>query len=92
MKKHFLLIVAATLLTSWSNAMQAQDALEVTASQAHITQNFDSMWDGTAATLTMPEGWRVDRRAQRLLGGRTINHSCRRHAMHQRDDKHQECR
>ena len=69
MKKHFLLIVAATLLTSWSNAMQAQDALEVTASQAHITQNFDSMWDGTAATLTMPEGWRVDRN---LTAARTV--------------------
>ena len=69
MKKHFLLIVAATLLTGWSNALQAQDALEVTASQAHITQNFDSMWDGTAATLTMPEGWRVDRN---LTAARTV--------------------
>ena len=44
MKKHFLLIVAATLLTGWSNALQAQDALEVTASQAQ----------SSSCTLTKP--------------------------------------
>ena len=69
MRKHFLLIVAAALLNA-GNAMQAQDALEVTASQAQITQNFDGMWDGEAATLNMPQGWRVERNlsAPRTVG------------------------
>lgn len=70
MKKQLLLIVAAALL-GMGNAVQAQDALEVTAAQAQVTQNFDGMWDATAgeATLIMPQGWRVDRN---LTAARTV--------------------
>lgn len=70
MKKQFLIFVAVALF-SWGNGMQAQDALEVTASQAQVTQDFDGMWDATAgeATLSMPQGWRVDRN---LTAARTV--------------------
>ncbi len=38
-------------------------AIEVTPSSPSVNQTFDSMWDASTqeATLTMPEGWRVDR-------------------------------
>ncbi len=47
-----MLAVAAVLTAS---------AIDVTPDNNRVTQNFDSMYDGTAATLAMPEGWRVER-------------------------------
>ena len=68
------------MLLGWSS-MQAQDALEVTASQAQVTQDFDSMWNGSEATLDLPQGWRVDRN---LTAARTVGtYLCQR--SHQRD-------
>ena len=69
MKKHLFLFLVAMVMLSWSNA-QAQDVVEVNASTTQVTQNFDGMWDGTEATLLMPQGWRVDRNlsAPRTVG------------------------
>ena len=47
-----MLAVAAVLTAS---------AIDVTPDNNRVTQNFDSMYDGTSATLAMPEGWRVER-------------------------------
>ena len=69
-----LLSLAASLLimgmgcgTAW-----AQDALQVTPSATQVTQDFDGMWDDAAqaATLDMPQGWRVERQmnAPRTVG------------------------
>ena len=68
MKKLSFLTIATAMLLGWSS-MQAQDALEVTASQAQVTQDFDSMWNGSEATLDLPQGWRVDRN---LTAARTV--------------------
>ena len=54
MKKLSFLTIATAMLLGWSS-MQAQDALEVTASQAQVTQDFDSMWNGSEATLDLPQ-------------------------------------
>jgi hypothetical protein len=42
---------------------KAADVLTVTAANSTVAENFDGMWDATtqAATLTMPNGWRIDR-------------------------------
>ena len=47
----------------WSGPVWAQDALQVTAAAPQVTQNFNGMWDNDAqaATLNMPQGWRVER-------------------------------
>jgi len=62
-----VLLLGATSGTAW-----AQDALQITASNPQVTQNFDGMWDSEAqaATLDMPQGWRVERQmtAARTLG------------------------
>jgi len=68
MKKLSFLTIATAMLLGWSS-MQAQDALEVTASQAQVTQDFDSMWNGSEATLDLPQRWRVDRN---LTAARTV--------------------
>ena len=75
MKKRlsFLQIVAAVLLLwAWSGTAWAQDALQVTPSAPQVTQDFDGMWDDAAqaATLDMPQGWRVERQmnAPRTVG------------------------
>ena len=66
-------LVAALLLTvAWSGSVWAQDALQITSDAPQVTQNFDGMWDSDAqaATLNMPQGWRVERQmnAPRMVG------------------------
>ena len=68
MKKLSFFLLVTLMLLGWSN-MQAQDALEVTTSQAQVTQDFDGMWNGSEATLNLPQGWRVDRN---LTAARTV--------------------
>ena len=65
--------LAALLLTvAWSGDICAQDVLQLTAGSPQVTQNFDGMWDSQAqaATLNMPQGWRVERQmnAPRTVG------------------------
>lgn len=65
-------LAAALLLMATSSTVWAQDALPITAAAPQVTQNFDGMWDAAtgAATLNMPQGWRVERQmgAARTLG------------------------
>ncbi|MBR5725367.1 MAG: hypothetical protein IKX56_01385 [Muribaculaceae bacterium] len=75
MKKLSLLfnLVAVVLLACvWSGTAWAQDALQITAAAPQVAQNFDGMWDSDAqaATLDMPQGWRVERQmnAPRTVG------------------------
>ena len=69
-----LLSLAASLLIMGmgSGTAWAQDALQVTPSATQVTQDFDGMWDDAAqaATLDMPQGWRVERQmnAPRTVG------------------------
>ena len=69
-----LLNLAAVMLLAgaWSGTSWAQDALPITAAAPQVTQNFDGMWDSDvqAATLNMPQGWRVERQmgAARTVG------------------------
>ena len=74
MKRILSLLNLATMLLvlTWSSNSWAQDGLAVTAGTPVVTQNFDSMWDADAqaATLDMPQGWRVERQmtAPRTVG------------------------
>ncbi|MBR1476107.1 MAG: hypothetical protein IJ613_11115 [Muribaculaceae bacterium] len=45
-------------------------AAQLSPDERTMTQNFDQMWDGTSATLVMPDDWRVDRQmnAPRTVG------------------------
>lgn len=66
-------LAAAVLLAgAWSGTAWGQEALQLTAAVPQVTQNFDSMWDSDAqaATLNMPQGWRVERQmgAPRTVG------------------------
>ena len=69
-----LLSLAVTLLMfgMGSGSAWAQDALQITADAAQVTQDFDGMWNSDAqeATLDMPQGWRVERQmnAPRTVG------------------------
>ena len=60
------------LAGAWSGNLWAQEALQITADATQVTQNFDGMWDSDAqaATLDMPQGWRVERQmnAPRTVG------------------------
>ena len=73
-RKTTLLILAAValLVGAGSGNAWAQDALQLTADATQVTQNFDGMWDSDAqaATLDMPQGWRVERQmgAPRTVG------------------------
>jgi len=68
----FINLAAVMLLAAWGGTLWAQDALLITAAAPQVTQNFDCMWDsGTqTATLSMPQGWRVERQmsAPRTVG------------------------
>ena len=74
MKNRLTLLSFAVLLllAAAGSDAAAQDALQVTAASSRVTQNFDGMWDSDAqaATLDMPQGWRVDRQmnAPRTVG------------------------
>ncbi len=74
MKKTLSLLnlVVPLLALAWSGSIWAQDALQVTADAPQVAQNFDGMWDDAtqAATLDMPQGWRVERQmtAPRTVG------------------------
>ncbi|MBR3729208.1 MAG: hypothetical protein IKN10_09540 [Muribaculaceae bacterium] len=75
MKKFSTLInlaVVMLLAGAWSGNLWAQEALQITADATQVTQNFDGMWDSEAqaATLDMPQGWRVERQmnAPRTVG------------------------
>ncbi|MDE5901648.1 MAG: hypothetical protein K2H21_00340, partial [Muribaculaceae bacterium] len=50
--------LTASAFTAWSPAMAA---ISLSAGQPMATEDFNSMWDGSAATLQLPDGWRVDR-------------------------------
>ncbi len=66
------LVVALLLACVWSGSASAQDVLQLSAEASQVTQNFDGMWDNDAqaATLVMPQGWRVERQmgAPRTVG------------------------
>ena len=68
----FNLVAVMLLACAWGGTAWAQDALELTADAPQVTQNFDGMWDNDAqaATLNMPQGWRVERQmgAPRTVG------------------------
>ena len=72
----YLFSFAALLaLALGSGNAWAQDALTLTPQAAQVTQDFDGMWDSEAqaATLNMPQGWRVERQmtAPRTVGSYT---------------------
>ena len=72
-KMTFMILAAVALLVgAGSGSVWAQDALQLTADATQVTQNFDGMWDSDAqaATLDMPQGWRVERQmnAPRTVG------------------------
>ncbi len=66
------LAVSLLIMGMGSGTAWAQDALQVTPSATQVTQDFDGMWDDAAqaATLDMPQGWRVERQmnAPRTVG------------------------
>jgi hypothetical protein len=66
------LAVAVLLASAWCGTASAQDVLQLTAAAPQVTQNFDGMWDSDAqaATLVMPQGWRIERQmnAPRTVG------------------------
>jgi len=67
-----ILAAVALFIGAGSGNMWAQDALQLNADANQVLQNFDDMWDADAqaATLDMPQGWRVDRQmsAPRTVG------------------------
>ena len=72
-KSHFFLIAATMLLVSaWPGTTWAQEGLQFTPDVPHVSEDFDCMWDADAqaATLDMPQGWRVERQmnAPRTVG------------------------
>ena len=70
----FLFSFAAMVLLAGigSGNAWAQDGLQLTPDAAQVTQDFDGMWDDAAqaATLDMPQGWRIERQmtAPRTVG------------------------
>ena len=75
MKKNLSLLhlaVALMLIMAGNGSIWAQEALQVVPDAPQVTQNFDGMWDSDAqaATLNMPQGWRVERQmnAPRTVG------------------------
>ena len=75
MRKIPFLRIIAVVLMFWGMTgtnVWAQEALQLSAAAPSVEQNFDSMWDGAAqaATLDMPQGWRVERQmgAPRTVG------------------------
>ena len=55
------LMAVVMLSIAGSGNAWAQDVLQFTADAPQVTQDFDGMWDSgaQAATLGMPQGWRV---------------------------------
>ena len=64
------LVAAVLLISAWGGNAWAQGTPQFTADAPQVAQNFDGMFDGGAATLNMPEGWRVERQmnAPRTVG------------------------
>lgn len=66
------LMAVVMLSIAGSGNAWAQDVLQFTAEAPQVTQDFDGMWDSgaQAATLGMPQGWRVERQmnAPRTVG------------------------
>ena len=66
------LAAAVLLMCTWAGNTWAQEALQFTADATQVSENFDGMWDAgaQAATLDMPQGWRVERQmnAPRTVG------------------------
>lgn len=64
------LAAAVLLMSAWDGSAWAQGTPQFTADAPQVTQDFDGMFDGGAATLNMPEGWRVERQmnAPRTVG------------------------
>ena len=73
-KSSFLLQLASAvlLMCAWAGTAWAQDGLRLAADVTQVSENFDGMWDADAqaATLNMPQGWRVERQmnAPRTVG------------------------
>ncbi len=55
------LALAALTAVSAIATPGASAAIGLTPAAPEVTQDFNSMWDGAAGTLTLPDGWRVDR-------------------------------
>lgn len=70
MNKLFRTGLGLTLLTGSVCSALAAETLVITESSPAVSQNFDSMYANGAATLNLPDGWRVDRN---LTAPRTIN-------------------
>ena len=64
------LAAAVLLMSAWGGNAWAQEGLQLTAGNPQVAQDFNGMFDGGAATLNMPEGWRVERQmnAPRTVG------------------------
>ena len=66
------LVAVSVLAMGWCTSAVAQSAVSLTPASPQATQNFDSMWDSAAgeASLTLPDGWRVERQmgAARTVG------------------------
>ena len=64
------LAAAVLLMSTWGSNAWAQEGLQLTAGNPQVAQDFNGMFDGGAATLNMPEGWRVERQmnAPRTVG------------------------
>lgn len=52
-----ILSLALSGIISLSSTMSAHD---LTKTNNKVSENFDSMWDGSAPTTKMPEGWKVE--------------------------------
>lgn len=69
MKKLSIMLAAAFCLLCQA---KAGDGITLTPANNTATENFDGMWDATAsaATLNMPDGWRIERQvgAPRMVG------------------------
>lgn len=55
------LALAALTAVSAIATPGASAAIGLTPAAPEVTQDFNSMWDGAAGTLTLPDGWHVDR-------------------------------
>ena len=49
------LVAAVLLMSAWSGSAWAQEGLQLTAGNPQVTQDFNGMFEGGAATLNMPE-------------------------------------
>lgn len=70
MNRFYLLMCACLLGILGSVPLQAATPLSLTKASPTITEDFNSMWDGTEALLPLPDEWRIDRQ---MTAPRTLN-------------------